>query len=101
MASSRTPSATGSVLLAIGITLALLIAQAIGVLSPLHSLVGVLVKPATALFRPGKSELEKENQQLRDQLHGLQQEVARREEAKQENDSLRASLNFAQSNNFN
>jgi rod shape-determining protein MreC len=93
-------SGAGALLIALGIIVLLVLIQAVGLLRPVKSLIGLATSPVTGIFRPGKSEIEKENQALRDQVSNLTAEVSKREEAKRQNDALRAELNFAQSNDY-
>lgn len=86
--------------LALMVGIGLLLAATLGVFRPLESIVGFVMKPVTGLFHGGSGELEKENERLRKQVADLEGEVAKREEAKQQNDALRAQLNFAQSGNY-
>jgi rod shape-determining protein MreC len=75
--------------------------HAAGLLRPLESLVGVVLRPFSSLAHlGGKSDLERQNEDLRTKVDLLTAEVAAREEAKQQNDALRAQLGFAQSGNY-
>lgn len=88
--------------IAAGLIILLVLLNAIGLLRPVQSLVGLVLEPVSKTLQiSGQSGLEKENADLRGQVAQLKGEVAQREEAKIENDALRAQLNFAQSGNYN
>ncbi len=84
----------------LGAIVVVLIAMTLGILKPLQSVVGFTLKPFTNIFNGGESSLKRENEDLKQKISSLEAEVAKREEAKQLNDVLRAQLNFAQSNNY-
>lgn len=86
--------------IAVGILLILTVLNAVGALRPVQSLVGLILKPVVAVFNLPDSDQTQENAELQAKVNELTAEVARREEAKRENDSLRSELNFAQANNY-
>lgn len=80
--------------------LAVVVLNAVGALGAAKSLVGAVVAPVagTLQLRDG-SALARQNRELQTRVTELQAEVAKREEATQTNDALRAQLGFAQTNN--
>lgn len=82
----------------LGALVLLILLNAIGILKPFESLVSAAIKPVAGIF--GGSESDSQTEELQAKVDALTAEVARREEAKRENDSLRAELNFAQANNY-
>lgn len=98
---NRQPSLPTNVLVGAGVLLVLVLLNAVGFLRPVQSIVGVVLEPITKTLQVrGKSTLEKENADLRAQVNELTAEVAKREEAKLQNDALKAELNFVQSNDY-
>lgn len=98
---NRQLSITATIAIAVGLVVLLVLLNAIGLLRPVQSVVGLVLEPITKTLQiRGKSSLEKENADLREQVATLEGDVAQREEAKIENDALRAQLGFAQSGNY-
>jgi rod shape-determining protein MreC len=79
----------------------LVVGGAIGLLKPIQGLVGLALEPvAKAVQISGRSDLEKKNQELQDEVARLQTELAKREEAVIQNEALKAQLGFAQESDF-
>lgn len=98
---NRQSSVFSTIAIAAGLVVVLVLLNAIGLLRPVQSLVGLVLEPVTKTLQvSGKSQLEKDNAALRERVATLEGEVAQREEAKIENDALRAQLGFAQSGNY-
>ncbi len=98
---NRQLSLATTIAIAVGLVVLLVLLNAIGLLRPVQSVVGLALEPVTKTLQiRGKSDLEKENADLRDEVATLKGEVAAREESKIENDALRAQLGFAQSGNY-
>lgn len=102
---NRFASTQASVLTAVGLFIMLLLFNAIGLLRPIESLVGFVVKPVSQAIGGltgigGKSDLEKQNADLQAKVDQLNAQLAQLHEAKQQNEALRTQLNFAQTNNY-
>lgn len=102
---NRLASTQATVLTAVGLFILLLFLNAIGLLRPIESVVGFVLKPVSQAIggvtgAGGKSDLEKQNTELQEKVDQLTAELAKLQEAKHQNDALRAQLNFAQTNNF-
>lgn len=94
-------SPINSVIVTAIVFVVLIVLNALGVLRPVSSLVGLVLEPISRSLQFGhKSALEKENDELRAKVNELTAEVAAREEAKLQNDALRNQLHFAQTNNL-
>ena len=79
----------------------LVVGGAIGVLKPVQGLVGLALEPvAKAVQISGRSELEKKNRELQEEVARLTVELAEREEAAIQNEALRSQLGFAQDSGF-
>ncbi len=84
--------------IAVAVLLCAILLHAIGVLRPVESLLGAVLKPIAAIGGgSGNASREAELQAKVDQLTS---ELAKREEALRENEALRAELRFAQGNNY-
>ena len=80
---------------------AFVIANLLGLLRPLESLVGLALEPVSRAVNVGNdSKLQKENQDLLAKVGELESQVAALQEAKLQNDALRAQLNFVQSTGY-
>lgn len=84
---------------ALGSLVFLVLLNVLGVLRPIQSIVGFVVRPVAGIFNIG-GNTDEENRRLEEKVANLTSELAKREEAQRENDSLRAQLNFGQTNNF-
>lgn len=81
--------------------LLVLLLNAVGLLHPVESLVGFVVRPvAGALHLRDTSSTHRQITELQNQVNDLKGQVAQREEAALQNDALRTQLNFAQRNSF-
>lgn len=102
---NRYTSPRAVVAMAVTLFAGLLLLNTIGGLRPLQNAVGFIFTPVTKLVGGitglgSDSNLTKQNKELQAKVDELTAEVAKREEAKLQNDALRAQLNFSQSNNF-
>ena len=92
---------TGTVLITVATVVILIIINAIGLLKPVGAVVGLALKPVTAVFSLGSSsKLSEENERLREENSQLRADAAKREEDLRLNTALRNQLSFVQSNNF-
>jgi len=83
------------------IGVAVLLLSLVGLLRPLENLVAFVLKPVTKVFHLDDSnQANQEVADLKDQVATLQGQLAQREEARLQNDALRAQLGFAQANNY-
>lgn len=90
---------SGTILIAVVTVVILIIVNAIGLMKPVESILGLALKPVTGLFSIGSDD-SSENEQLRNKVSQLEAEVSKREEASRLNDALRSQLNFAQQSGF-
>ncbi|MSU76094.1 rod shape-determining protein MreC [Patescibacteria group bacterium] len=90
-----------NIAIAVGLVVLLVLLNAIGILKPIESIVGLTLEPITKTLQiRGKSSLEKENADLQQKVGDLEGQLAGLKEAKLENDALRNQLGFAQTGNY-
>ena len=95
----RNPQST--VIYAILILVVFLVANLVGLLKPLEYLVGVALEPVSRAVNVGNdSKLKKENEELTAKVGDLESQLASLQEAKLQNDALRAQLNFVQTTGY-
>lgn len=89
-----------SLSLFVAITLLLVFLNLVGLLRPLENLASFAIRPIASVLHLDQSDDEVRIADLERQIADLKGEVAKREEAKLQNDALRDQLNFAQANKY-